>query len=183
MNDIGQEHPQPSGSHIQQSPPNVGEQLDLVGGTFAVIESDPGQCYPGAHVDFIMNKANLPGVFTSLTRKLGIRNLELVEMYDIEPWAVDHLNPRGLIFCFLWRKDSHRPGDFDDPAAERVWFANQLSDDACASHAILNVVLNCPDIDIGDPLRAFRKDTEMMSPVVCSTSYCRARLGFNFSWM
>jgi ubiquitin carboxyl-terminal hydrolase L5 len=86
-------------------------------------------------------------VFTSLIRKLGIRNLELVEMYDIEPWAVDHLNPRGLIFCFLWRKDSHCPAEFVDPAAERVWFANQLSDDACASHAILNVLLNCPDIE------------------------------------
>lgn len=104
-----------------------------------------------------------------MTRKLGIRNIEVVEMYDIEPWAVDHLNPRGLIFCFLWRKDSHRPTEFDDPAAERVWFANQLSDDACASHAILNVVLNCPDIDIGSNLRMFKQDTENMSPVVCGT--------------
>ncbi|KAG6820306.1 hypothetical protein H0H93_002570 [Arthromyces matolae] len=120
---------------------------DLVGGPFAVIESDPG-------------------VFTSLTRKLGVRNIELVEMYDIEPWAVDHLNPHGLIFCFLWRKDVHRPADFNDPAAEHVWFANQLSDDACASHAILNVLLNCPDVDIGDELRRFKVDTEKMSPVM-----------------
>ncbi|KAG6868894.1 hypothetical protein C0993_008192 [Termitomyces sp. T159_Od127] len=120
---------------------------DLVGGPFAVVESDPG-------------------VFTSLTRKLGVRNIELVEMYDIEPWATDHLNPHGLIFCFLWRKDVHRPADFNDPAAERVWFANQLSDDACASHAILNVLLNCPDIDVGDDLRSFRSDTEKMTPVV-----------------
>lgn len=87
-------------------------------------------------------------------------------MYDIEPWAVDHLNPHGLIFCFYWRKDSHRPADFEDPAAERVWFANQLSDDACASHAILNVLLNCPDIDIGNELRHFREETRLMSPVV-----------------
>ncbi|KAG6841640.1 hypothetical protein C0991_008625 [Blastosporella zonata] len=126
---------------------NVDEHVDLVGGPFAVIESDPG-------------------VFTSLTRNLGVRNIELVEMYDIEPWAVDHLNPHGLIFCFLWRKDAHRPGEFNDPAAERVWFANQLSDDACASHAILNVLLNCPDVDIGGELRRFRQDTEKMSPVM-----------------
>ncbi|TFK35832.1 hypothetical protein BDQ12DRAFT_634690 [Crucibulum laeve] len=121
--------------------------LDLVGGPFAVIESDPG-------------------VFTSLIRRLGIQHLELVELYDIEPWAVDHLNPHGLIFCFMWRKDTHRPADFDDPAAERVWFANQLSDDACATHAILNVLLNCPDIDVGEELRVFRKETEEMSPVM-----------------
>ena len=66
----------------------------------------------------------------------------------------------------MWRKDSHRATDFNDPAAERVWFANQLSDDACATHAILNVLLNCPAIDIGGELRALRQDTERMSPVV-----------------
>ena len=87
-------------------------------------------------------------------------------MYDIEPWAVDHLNPYGLIFCFMWHKDSHRPADFEDPAAERVWFANQLSDDACATQAILNVLLNCPDIDIGEELQSFREETKSMSPVV-----------------
>jgi ubiquitin carboxyl-terminal hydrolase L5 len=31
---------------------------------------------------------------------------------------------------------------------------------------MLNVVLNCPDVDIGDELRNFREDTEGMSPVV-----------------
>lgn len=79
---------------------------------------------------------------------------------------MDHLKPHGLIFCFLWSKDCHRPADFDDPAAERVWFANQLSSDACATHAILNVVLNCPDVDIGDELRSFKADTQSMSSVV-----------------
>ena len=118
------------------------------------------------------------GLFTSLTRRLGIHGLELVEMYDIEPWAVDHLNPYGLNFCFMWHKDSHRPADFEDPAAERVWFANQLSDDACATQAILNVLLNCPDIDIGEELRNFKEETESMSPVVnrvsCFKNYCVA---------
>jgi hypothetical protein len=39
---LDEQHPQPSGSHVQQISHNMGEQLDLVGGTFAVIESDPG---------------------------------------------------------------------------------------------------------------------------------------------
>lgn len=106
------------------------------------------------------------GVFTCLTRKFGIKGLEVVEIYDIEPWAVDHLNPRGLFFCFLWHKDHHRPSDFRDPAAERVWFANQLIDDACASQAILNVALNCDDINIGEALEAFKAETKEMTPVV-----------------
>ncbi|KAF7298868.1 Ubiquitin c-terminal hydrolase [Mycena indigotica] len=120
---------------------------DLVGEPFAVIESDPS-------------------VFTSLARRLGITGAEFVELYDIEPWAVDHLNPLGLVFCFLWRKDAHRLADFDDPAAERVWFANQLSDDACASQALLNIALNCPALKIGGELAMFKQDTERMSPVM-----------------
>ncbi|SJL06683.1 uncharacterized protein ARMOST_10025 [Armillaria ostoyae] len=48
----------------------------------------------------------------------------------MEPWSVDHLHPYGLVFCFRWRKDTHRPTNFKDPAAEHVWFANQLSDGA-----------------------------------------------------
>ncbi|KAJ7134767.1 hypothetical protein C8R44DRAFT_870362 [Mycena epipterygia] len=140
--DIPSTHDEGGPSYIPSDEPT-----DLVGCPYAVIESDPG-------------------VFTSLTRRLGIRGLELVELYDIEPWAVDHLRPRGLVFCFMWRKDAHRPGDFDDPAAERVWFANQLSDDACASLAMLNIVLNCPDIEIGPELTMFRQETESMSPVM-----------------
>ncbi|KAF5350910.1 hypothetical protein D9758_010490 [Tetrapyrgos nigripes] len=133
---------------------------DLVGGPFAVIESDPG-------------------VFTSLTRKLGIKNIDFVELYDIEPWAVDHLkNLHGLILCFHYAKDSHRPADFEDPAAERVWFANQLSDDACATLAILNVVFNCPSLDIGPTLESFKTETSQMSSVIkglaiSSSSYIR----------
>ncbi|KXN89535.1 Ubiquitin carboxyl-terminal hydrolase isozyme L5 [Leucoagaricus sp. SymC.cos] len=127
--------------------PEIFEPIDLIGGPFAVIESDPG-------------------VFSSLTRGLGVKRVEVVELYDIEPWAVDHLRPSGLIFCFTWHKDAHRPTDFSDPASERVWFANQLSDDACATHAILNVLFNCPELDIGNELRDFREETREFSPVI-----------------
>lgn len=105
-------------------------------------------------------------MFTTLLHKLGVRGLEVAELYDIEPWVVDHLAPYGLIFCFLWARDQHAPSEFADPAAERVWFAHQLADDACASQAILNVLFNCPDVELGDELRAFREDTEEMSAVV-----------------
>ncbi|TEB18767.1 cysteine proteinase [Coprinellus micaceus] len=115
--------------------------VDLIGGPFAVIESDPG-------------------VFTSLVRGLGVMGVEFIEVYGIEPWAMDHLEPYGLVLCFLWRKDSHRPADFDDPAAEK------LSDDSCATHAILNVLLNCPGIDVGPELEAFKLETEEMSPLM-----------------
>jgi ubiquitin carboxyl-terminal hydrolase L5 len=110
------------------------------------------------------------GVFTSLIRLLGIRGLEVTELYSIEPWAIDHIKPHGLIFCFVYHEDNHLPAEFVDSAAERVWFANQVIDDACASQAILNVILNCPEVDIGQGLSHFKVETFQMCPMVCSQS-------------
>ncbi|KAH8113103.1 cysteine proteinase [Phellopilus nigrolimitatus] len=118
---------------------------DLVGGPFAVVESDPG-------------------VFTALIRKLGIKGIQVDEVYDIQPWGLDHLKPKGLVLCFTWKHDKHNPRDFLDPAAKDIWFANQLIDDACASLAILNVLFNCPDIELGEDLEAFKSETTDMSP-------------------
>lgn len=149
------------------------EPYDLVGGPFAVIESDPGNIYLGQNIDDTHGRPT--GVFTALIQKLGVKGLEVIELYDIEPWAVDHLNPHGLIFCYMCTEesDNFETGDeLDDPDAERVWFANQLSDDACSSQAILNVLLNRPQIYLSDELSDFKKITDDMSPVVSTTSPC-----------
>lgn len=113
-----------------------------------------------------------PGVFTTLLRKLGVSGLEVTELYSVEPFATDHLNPYGLVFCYLCEDDSalkneyEGSSDLDDPDARSIWFANQLSDDACASQAILNVLFNCKGVNLGRELREFAADTEKMSPVV-----------------
>ena len=161
-------------------------QHDLVGGPFAVIESDPGRCpnllrpFPRSHPSINI------GVFTTLIRKLGVLGLEVTELYSVEAFATDHLNPYGLIFCYLCETDDHTKPEFsadddlDDPDARSVWFANQLSDDACASQAILNVLLNCNEVDLGPHLREFATDTEKMSPVVslqiCGPNYSNRTL-------
>ena len=115
------------------------------------------------------------GVFTTLIRKLGVCGLEMTELYSIEPFATDHLNPYGLVFCYRCDEEVDAQEEFgedeelEDPDARAVWFANQLSDDACASQAILNVLLNCKGVDAGPQLREFATDTEKMSPVVGSS--------------
>ena len=151
--------PNSDGPSLSSDPPDDKDEHDLIGGPFAVIESDPG-------------------VFTTLVRALGVQGLQVVELYDIEPWASDHLHPiHGLIFCFLWKKDNDAPPkktpdgleDGEDDSA-KLWFANQLSDDACASMAILNALLNVEGVDIGEKLRQFRNETERMSSPVCRAS-------------
>ncbi|KAI0727667.1 cysteine proteinase [Fomitopsis betulina] len=62
--------------------------------------------------------------------------------------------------------DSANASELEDEDAESVWFANQLSDDACASHALLNVLLNCPHVDLGEELREMQAVTAEMPPVM-----------------
>lgn len=112
-----------------------------------------------------------PGVFTCLLHNLGISGLEASEIYDID-WGLSSLRPKGLIFCFNWRPDSHHISDFQDPAAESIWFANQLEDDACASLAVLNVVFNLgvPGVRLGEELEEFGRESRKMSSKVSGLS-------------
>lgn len=118
-------------------------------------------------------------MFTAFIRKLGVQGLEVIELYSVEPYETDHLNPYGLIFCYLCDSGDDTTDEFasnedlNDPDARSIWFANQLSDDACASQAILNVLLNCEDVDIGPSLKEFAADTDRMSAVVGDRTKCR----------
>ncbi|KAI0076674.1 cysteine proteinase [Panus rudis PR-1116 ss-1] len=144
-------HAESSGHAVRPENESSESSMDLVGEPFAVVESDPG-------------------VFTMLLRKLGVQGLEVIELYNIEPWAVDHLDPRGLIFCYVCQQESAEEpegdNDMPDPDAEDIWFANQVSDDACASLAILNIIFNCRDVELKYDLRHFYEDTAKMSAVM-----------------
>ena len=51
-------------------------------------------------------------------------------------------------------------GRFDFEATENVFFANQVIQNACATQAILSVLLNRADIEVGTELREFREFTQ-----------------------
>jgi len=70
---------------------------------------------------------------------------------------MDALKPvYGLIFLFKWVKD-----DKDNRATldnlPNVFFAKQVINNACATQAILNVLLNRQDIDLGQALTRFKE--------------------------
>ncbi|KDQ11206.1 hypothetical protein BOTBODRAFT_57534 [Botryobasidium botryosum FD-172 SS1] len=132
---------QPSTDEAQAS---AGDSIDLVGGAWGVLESDPG-------------------VFTCLLRNLGVSGCEIHEVRSIEEDLDDRGPVHALILCYPWMQDHHRQDDFTDLDQTNIYFANQLITDACATQAILNVVFNCPQIDVGDRLAGFKEFTQEFS--------------------
>lgn len=107
-----------------------------------------------------------PAIFDQLLQKIGVRGMTVEEVYSLDETTLSSLpSIHGLVFLFRWKEEP------DSTAAENIcptdiWFANQVVDNACASLALLNIVLNIKDADIGDKLRAFKEFTKDFTPAL-----------------
>ncbi|KAF9963686.1 ubiquitin carboxyl-terminal hydrolase [Modicella reniformis] len=102
-----------------------------------------------------------PGVFTGLIKGIGVNGVQVEEIYSIDRETLEDLKPvHGLIFLFKWegRNPPNAPGsqapiEYDNP---QVFFAQQVITNACATQAILSILLNSPTIELGEELKNFK---------------------------
>ncbi|KAH8661273.1 ubiquitin carboxyl-terminal hydrolase 2 [Ilyonectria robusta] len=113
------------------------------------------------------------GVFTSLIENLGVKDVQFEELLTLDPTELLTLQPvYGVIFLFKYptdqpyaTPDGPRDGSFDHAAAENIFFAAQTIQNACATQALLSVLLNkTPDVEVGEQLRDFREFTMVLPP-------------------
>ena len=95
-----------------------------------------------------------PGVFTSLIESFGVKNVELSELWSLDEDSLASLVEEygkvyGLIFLFKWQKSLESGNGNDHQRAlvgkeipEDLFFAKQVTHNACATQAILSVLLN-----------------------------------------
>ncbi|CAG9462633.1 unnamed protein product [Pedinophyceae sp. YPF-701] len=89
-----------------------------------------------------------PGVFTELISSFGVQGVQVEEVTSLEQESLAALEPiYGLIFLFKYQgKDSTGAEHLQDPDPA-LFFAKQVVDNACATQALLSVLLNRPELE------------------------------------
>ncbi|RWS27546.1 ubiquitin C-terminal hydrolase-like protein [Leptotrombidium deliense] len=102
-----------------------------------------------------------PGVFTELIKGFGVKGVQVEELWSLSAENFAHLKPiHGLIFLFKWMPGEEPSGSVvQDNRLDKIFFAKQVINNACATQAILSVLLNCqhPDVVLGQNLTSFRE--------------------------
>jgi len=104
-----------------------------------------------------------PGVFTELIREFGCEGVQVEELWSLDAEQFKNLEPiHGLIFLFKWVQNDETSGpvlQVQDSRLEKIFFAKQVINNACATQAILSLLLNCkhPDLALGTTLSDFKE--------------------------
>ncbi|KAG8426502.1 hypothetical protein J3459_008069 [Metarhizium acridum] len=102
-----------------------------------------------------------PAFFNIILRDLGVKHVKIQELFTVDQASLDAL-PKpvfGLIFLF-----QYGPGYEEDEqpttTESEIWFANQTTNNACATVALLNIVMNADNLDLGEKLKSFKESTK-----------------------
>nr|CAG4648091.1 EOG090X0A33 [Moina brachiata]SVE93146.1 EOG090X0A33 [Moina brachiata] len=105
-----------------------------------------------------------PGVFSEVIRDFGVKGVQVEELWSLDPEQFENLKPiHGLIFLFKWVPNDDVSGTLvQDNRLDKIFFAKQVINNACATQAIISILLNCkhPDLQLGQTLSEFKEFTQ-----------------------
>ncbi|CAH8572834.1 unnamed protein product [Dicrocoelium dendriticum] len=122
-----------------------------------------------------------PGVFTELIKGFGAKGLECDEVYDLK--ETDSVSDAfGLIFLFKWDGKKNSEETYVEDARTRgLFFAKQVITNACATQAIINILLNIDEskFELGETLKQFKTfvadfDSTMKGAALSNSDQIRA---------
>ncbi|KAK8100802.1 Ubiquitin carboxyl-terminal hydrolase 2 [Apiospora kogelbergensis] len=129
-----------------------------------------------------------PAFFNAMLHSFGAPSFQIRELWGLDPEALAFL-PRpvhGLIFLYQYNEE-----DEDEDMAEKreecpegLWFGNQTTANACATVAIMNILMNASDPGFGPELTEFKAATANLPPPQrgqCSTRMT-SFVGYTTEW-
>lgn len=127
-----------------------------------------------------------PGLFTELIERLGVEGVEVRELLSVDTQSLSELGKvYGLLFLFKYRKREYVREEDDGVPAEQaqVIFAQQIAENACATQALLAVLLNTADISLGPQLAEFRQfieplDSESRGDAIAMSDFLQTQHNF-----
>ncbi|CAG5046077.1 unnamed protein product [Parnassius apollo] len=112
-----------------------------------------------------------PGLFTLLLEDFGVKGVQVEEIYDLHKSLESPVY--GFIFLFRWIEERRSRRKFveqiesfvrDEETINNIFFAQQMVPNSCATHALLSILLNCPNLHLGETLSRLKHHTLGMNP-------------------
>ncbi|KAI1371013.1 cysteine proteinase [Hypoxylon crocopeplum] len=108
-----------------------------------------------------------PGFFNAMLQELGAKDFKVQEVYSLDEDTLGLL-PKpayGLIFLFQYEGDDEPTEDDNrQDCPDHLWFANQTTANACATVALVNIIMNAHNVGLGTQLQKFKNSTKGLSP-------------------
>jgi len=91
-----------------------------------------------------------PGVFTQMLTDIGVRGVEVRELYTLDETHLNSSKVYGLVMLFRYEEKSYRGRSArrgyaiveEHDSSSKIFFAKQVIANACATQAMLSVVMN-----------------------------------------
>ena len=111
-----------------------------------------------------------PGVMTELLEELGVVGVELQELCSLDDESLASCGTvLGFLFLFQWLPTTSTTSSTTSSTTtipEGLFFAHQTVTNACATQALLSIVMNSPTIDKGQRLTDFQTFTASFPPTL-----------------